>query len=1070
VTALMEKSSDGPAPQVLKLVAPQPPPPPGHEPDCGLPIDPAHDPDPDPLSQLKLAEAISQLGALRTRLATPALSLAIFQDVWHRWPDTKKYELADAFVNKPPGKGVDLVAELLRASVRSEVKQAIEKALAPDRARCFEGQREALEKALQSDDQAGPIWMELRKLDPQWCDRQATAIAEAIFPRPDTKTRPTAITTGITVQVDGFCTDRCEDRLADIQGVALLLRDGGTPDKPVDGPWYCLNLARAEIDGEPLADAALLPSKLAYQDGLSTASLTYDNQPLAVPGPLAAAPVSGSQLQPQGGASSPLDAPLLDFKHCKPQAWESAGRMPELVFGRRYEVLPFLVTNSGAIPKALACGEEPWRLAETIPDTLTDDLKASPVAIDYRRTVSVGALRYATKKPLPAAPAGVAPRLRELPPALLLPSGDPLLQNLSAETADDTILSGTPLVLLASPALKTPRQGVELPHSLDFAIAGPTLDLRTWDRWVAADRAVSRERRMFVWRSFHEKAYEAARCQQSSVSLAQAGVFLDDPAVVGIWAELQSVSPQGELDEPLILGNSIPLGAPAGCTDWSHWRQGDATLRSEQRGAVTVSVEALEGGLQVTVRGIKLCAKPEDPRSRTITPHGLCRLTLYGELASEGESLFADFAREAVRTTDTGKRLTSPWHLLIEVVPQPWAGIDGTPQTREKLDRARQALWNALKPGTVAARGGVLSAELDLQGADFASFAWQVDRAEVLHQVWGWRGRPPAEHPDLAPDGEAVDGLPPNEELDRYLSFEMAEFGERADEERRDLPMQRQDCRSGGAGPFFFYQEDLAAIAPAGDLRAMHHRLSARIWNRYRAVLPSTLGNIEARDKETRTRWRRLFVPCRFRGLVPVPKIKFVLPLTQEDPQHPGRGPGLLVAVDGPWYQVGGLAEQRALAKAPGVPVGRRPAPVPGGAEHDSERLRAEARHDRRRDQRSRATQRRGPNCPESRPPRRGDRNRMGQVGPQGSHRRRLLQNAPQSPRGEAEIDLRAGIATKTSVLEAQLADLLLQALDAGARPRAVSPPRRPGKPAAAAAWLSTLRLSSGWGWSQRER
>jgi hypothetical protein len=56
---------------------------------------------------------------------------------------------------------------------------------------------------------------------------------------------------------------------------------------------------------------------------------------------------------------------------------------------------------------------------------------------------------------------------------------------------------------------------------------------------------------------------------------------------------------------------------------------------------------------------------------------------------------------------------------------------------------------------------------------------------------------------------------------------------------------------------------------------------------------------------------------------------------------------------------------------------------------------------------------------------------RMGwPIGPQRSHRRRLLQNAPQSPRGEAEVHLRADVATKTSVLEAQIADLLLQAFD----------------------------------------
>ncbi|MDP9122251.1 MAG: hypothetical protein M3O15_12950, partial [Acidobacteriota bacterium] len=507
---------------------------------------------------------------------------------------------------------------------------------------------------------------------------------------------------------------------------------------------------------------------------------------------------------------------------------------------------------------------------------------------------------------LPEIPAGVAPLLRELYPDQLLPPGDPLLavQDQGAPdtgtAATDAMLAGTPLLLLAPQELKQ-RPGIHVPSGFEFRIGCPTTDLLTWDRWTAGRELDERGKnhRQFIWRSLHQKIREAAgRSLQRPRELDQDAAYLDDPAVAGVWVELVRFSEDGE---PIPEGETcttrklLPLRKKGTASaslkepiksDFSNWRSADPDLATEQHEPVKVKCRVDEDGtLTVSL----------NEEAALSASGGLYRLSFYAVLAEEAASLFR--WEEAVRTEGPA-RLTSPLHLFVE-----------SASVLPRTEPLRDPLWRALTPSWEGAGAGTLRVRLDLHDPALAQLKRHAYRAELMHQVWSWRGRPPAPHPAFAgPPAPAVD---PRAELRELLAFEMAEFGERSDDEHRRLPMRRLGCGDADRlDAAFLYLEDLAVQGPRGETRALHHRFAVRLWSRYEGLLPEAGSYLDSLDSASGTRWRRLFVPCRPMGGVPVPKIKLVLPLTQEAPEDCGRGPGLLVVTDGPWYEVGGLAEE----------------------------------------------------------------------------------------------------------------------------------------------------------------
>lgn len=713
---------------------------------------------------------------------------------------------------------------------------------------------------------------------PAWQAANLTGVAkdfaDRVLPEPKNLHRVEARRTkGLTFQLDTLSTDTKDDRLAQMQGVAVLMRKGGP-----GGEWRCLNMA-ATNHGEK---NVLLPSRLAYLGDLRSPTVTYDNGPLTVASPLGAAEASGAELA-ESGKEDKLGGPLVKFTH-------SEAKIPGLVFGDIYYCKAFFVTNSGALPEPISDGN-PWKLKPSITTELDD---AGAVKVHYLREVHVGALRFlaADRAGLPQIPPGCAPQIRELSPKQVLPEGDPLFGVKDSSIGNDSLLqtdsmlAQTPLLLLAKgfPA----KSGYEVKNRFSFSFLPPTVDLQTWDRWMAKD--ATKDRRKFVWRSFHQLAFDQG---EATRNLEDAGIYLDDPAVDGIWAELIKLDEQGNQvpqDTPKEIkltdvGKRLDLVKPANSTvkpgpvpikaDFSNWDKATCTLAAEQYNPIPVKCEVAGSKLTVTLGS--------GSSEKTLSGDGrLFRLSFYVSLKGDAQKRFAE--TETVERKD-GREGTSPWHLLIEI-PQP---LPADPKVNGALKRE-------LKPEFKA--DGRLTLSLDMN--KLQDLHGLVYRAELQHQVWHWRGRPPAEHPEI--DSKGTEQF-----------FQMSEFGERHDDEHRVLPLPRQVEKQ--REPVFRYEENLNDRGPRGDTRALFHRFSARVFSRWEGILREEDSSLEAIEEGTQSRWQPLFVPCRHVGEVPVPKVKMVLPLTQ-GLHEPGKeetldgSPGLMVVVDGSWYEVGGLAEK----------------------------------------------------------------------------------------------------------------------------------------------------------------
>jgi hypothetical protein len=832
------------------------------------------------LASLPMEDAIAELDQLAAHLFTPAVLGTVFKNVWGEFlkkerntlNDAEK-ELAEAFATRSPIVETDFGLQLLKANVGRHWKE-LASAFRDEKAAKSQSE---LAKGLQKV-------LENLGLAAAWAKKKSEEMAASVIPLSVTdSSRPLSLgQQGITVQVDTIKQDQDPnsqdgDLLRHMQGVGLLMRKTGTT------AWRCLNLGAACIGPRVIAEPVLLPSRIAYLNDLRDPTVIYDNAPLTVRGPLSTRRVSGTQLEgEQDLTRKEIDEPLVEFIHAG-----SDWKIPGLVFGHNYDTLPFLVTNSGALPVDLVKAEKAgWGKVDGIKGIENVHIRKG---YEYRRTVHVGALRFrpVNADGLPQIPANVAPRVRELSVTDVLADGDPLRQKSGGA------LEGMPLLLLAPESFPF-RSGFKLPNQFGFEISPPTADLETWDRWVALNG--EKERRKFVWRSFYELNLNK---KGDKIPLDESGIYLDDPAITALWAELASLSGPSRQQTGDILLDDGHKKSPK--PDLSNWKKIPVDLGSEQSLPLKVACKVdSTGGITVTLSRFDTTSKVNEVLASLTGTGGIYRLSFYAVLGNGAEKRFAWPAGKTESVRDAPKAGTSagtsPWHLLIEVPKE-------LPAEKEKKEELQDKLHEAIKPDGKGAETGTLAVKLDMNDPVLKDLNGLVYRAELQHQVWGWRGRPPAPHPDLGP--AIADERKKKEEI---LKFEMSEFGERSDDEHRLLPLPRQVTKL--REPEFLYRENLNERGPQGDPRALHNRFSARVFSRWEGILRDEDSFLEAMEKGTENRWKPLFVPCRHIGEVPVPKVKMVLPLTQGSSDSVSDGPGLMVVMDGPWYEVGGLSEK----------------------------------------------------------------------------------------------------------------------------------------------------------------
>jgi len=175
-----------------------------------------------------------------------------------------------------------------------------------------------------------------------------------------------------------------DDYMRRFSGVGVLMRVQKSRNKQAEDyyPWRCLNMAQIQIgvtdskmETKTLQSVGPVPYRISYNDGLKQAIVMYNVQPLVAPSHLAALgnpndDLSGEQeFIPPTGPMKDLSPAiryspfLVKDEHGSATAFREWGILPPLKYGRKIQILAFVIANSGALPSRLSEGpNQPCRL------------------------------------------------------------------------------------------------------------------------------------------------------------------------------------------------------------------------------------------------------------------------------------------------------------------------------------------------------------------------------------------------------------------------------------------------------------------------------------------------------------------------------------------------------------------------------------------------------------------------------------------------------------------------------------------------------------------------------------
>lgn len=760
----------------------------------------------------------------------------------------------------------------------------------------------------------------------------------------DVATEPTDVPHAVTMQVDGLSprpTESADANLRDIlkriSGVGVLMREEGKD-------WRCLNFASAVVRRQTavVADPVIVPSRLNYRNGLRQAFLSYNNHPLTAESPVSDDKMTKVSLQPTEGTEDENAPPLLRYRYSE----DPVGKLlPSLKFGQTFEILPFIVANSGALPRELtgdpAAGTYSpveARLAEFRLDKLKPGDQSKVRKHLYLRKVRIGGIRVFDEAgrvslKLPAIPDTVFPRARDIHREALDAANR---VSTGAAPAPERDPARYPLLLLAPKAWEERNTGAV--SSFAFTIRKPATDLNTWDRWIAGD--LPKERRASVWADFYRKA-EAKRVNgqaaQGLQKFQQPDTSIDDPAALNkFYIELWHID-----GTSTTVADSEWVDIDPQPTSDADPRPATEKLRSVQfeRVRVSCSIGASEdinvglhtvsdpsGGQQKQLRNVEVTVKEGE----------VYQLNIFSAVLKDDYTRrFADILPAKIETNTRPAPgvpvyLASTFSMLIEAA---------TPTLVEDLpageDNDEHFLWKRLNPAfTPFAPGppprfGAIDITLKHSDAASADGFKYLYRAELLRQVWRWQGRETPLHPCLKASSPCKAGgrcadLNACVELDKWEAWE---FGNRFETDHLVTDMTTQPpARATEKSPtllggrVFFYREVLeTGDEDKDELRALHYRFAVRVFSRYAGIMPPEVqSSLLSRDRTKARReandltgslWRRLFVPYRRTKPLTVPKIKLILPLTESFGAEVGNTAGLLVVLNEPWYKEAGLGE-----------------------------------------------------------------------------------------------------------------------------------------------------------------
>ncbi|MDX2043795.1 MAG: hypothetical protein SF097_21435 [Acidobacteriota bacterium] len=753
----------------------------------------------------------------------------------------------------------------------------------------------------------------------------------------DDLVEPTDVPHAITLQIDSLGElpadtpgDPDSDLLDHIAGVGILMREKPATASNGRG-WKCLNFASPKFRGQGNEEKilSLVPLRIGYQNDVRFSSVTYNNQPISAESPIGGLSVYKMEAPERDPLRSPDAAekqgdrvsPLVSYLTPAPdvigvdQTGKPKRLLPGLKFGSTYEVLPFLMTNSGALPRALAPSQpyDPdWEAFDSERAEVRPVVRNKIRTVPYLRKVRVGEIRMlapASGKKLnfPSVPEGVALRLRDMNTALLLPS----------DMSEADRRKEHPIILLRPADDASPDKQIWdanlAQDSFTFLLRKPATDINTWDRWVAREES-NRDLRKAVYAAYH---YRCDLKKGKDTRDETEDVSIDDPAVLDfIFAELVEVGGTN----PQRNWGRYPLLAETSDNALTRVRRQPITVISKVDGGFSLEHSANRATLTLHLTKGKIyrltfwsCVAPKD----VLKVSNLKRF----------DNIFFPTPIEFGTSAPDGSKVVrvSPLSLFLECATEELLAPDEMlPDERDN----RQVLFNALS-AKFESSGGQDQLRVKLLNSTGAvkSFRY-LQRAELSRQVWRWQGRETALHPGLTMDETASDYL------DQVELWETREFGNREDLDCMVVEMETTTDQA-TASRSFQYLENLVDAGDvnqrrtgSGELRALHYRFSVKLFSRYAPLLKKKahhsvqseqrLGVASAGDK-SRSIWKPRFIPCRRTTNLDPPKLKFILPLTESFEKASNGSAGVLVVFDEPWHEIGGLAESLVVEVAPYV-------------------------------------------------------------------------------------------------------------------------------------------------------
>jgi len=753
-----------------------------------------------------------------------------------------------------------------------------------------------------------------------------------------------------------------DDVAGKYRGAALMLRQIGLP-------WCILNLAQYTVRTEeylgagiPVRDdvnmllpppfradrVGVVPWQFLYRNGFRQISCTYRNQPLSARSPSA----RFSRIRYVQSLSENGNTPGAEGIYELWNAYRKAGahRLPRLAFGKQYEAAAFAIGLGGELPTELCKADQPWRLKDDPNNWTNPPAGKTKSGLPYLRTVPIGLVRVEGTEPrgkaemvklaVPAIPDKVFPIAGSLQakkeaaqsPA---PSGATGLLAL-AENGD---LNGqAPLILLCDPAFQNWNT---VRANYKFHIRPPATDLSTWDSWPwdnAAANPLNLQPDFATRRDLYSRFAQNSDLPNDGTKSIADDLTLDDPAATGFQVTLirEYVPASLTLQDP-------PPATP--------FKVRTLPLNPYVSAAALVEIIVASPGDNPT---IQVPALDTDPYQVTVKVPAGCvyRLEITPVVTTGAADLFLKTAKP--------RPLTEPRVLRIEVATQ---------LKQPALSKYPNALNAALKPALLA---GQLNVDFDLAvlQASAPDLAPLIHRIEVDIQQWRWQGRPLARLDTAIPlppwsaakhfntgdriqapvngvtfnfqamNGGTSGALPPSFPAglnitvqdndiswrndtatvfefpfdaaqangpDQVLEpFDGLYFGERAPYDFLPVSAQVDAIASAAAlKPVMLHQRDLSRA-----LQAAYYRFAVLAWSRYEGLI-NTDASIDSRytgQAGAAEQWKRCVVKCRQTKAAQPPAVRMIVPLTRTA-DAATQTPGLLVVLDEPWFEWGGLAE-----------------------------------------------------------------------------------------------------------------------------------------------------------------